>query len=416
MKYEELIAFRDNVAAPRMKEIIEKTEIPDGTCYLSNVEISFIDGRSWGYEDEIKADGLLYKDGKVTEYHYEETDAGIEAFVKEHKNCHLMSDAKLYVFNELEEMEIRTVMRSYSTLAKIFPEIEKLSALTMELSSFEWVKMQYLFEHGVEDKVIKKMTHNEYEKYLEELANKLHTDKDYNLHDFHRDTDMVVVTGFDLDKFLLSEERKAVINSFFTSDTLNESNNMLLQGRLVNGDMIYSLSLMLNCKPVQDNGLNSYFKNDEERLILTYCEGDISLVICDTETAYQKEVDSHNEFYKVSIPEKATLSEQIECASKISDSLDEHKEKTEDLVSALRSNISKKIMAREDVYQFSTGNKVNSREQYIGTVENVDEEGVYVFNERNPKNHQYFTLKLEDFKKWVDEGLYRLVTPRNMER
>ncbi|MBQ8039703.1 MAG: hypothetical protein IJ274_07545 [Lachnospiraceae bacterium] len=156
MTYEELVIFRENVVAPRMRRIIEETEIPEGLCYLTKLEISFLDGRNCGYESQIKADGLLYQNGKVTEYHYEEMDATVEEFVKAHAGCRFMSDAKFTLYDEMEEMEIQTVMRTSSHLARLYPDLGKLREIPMDLSSFEWVKMKFLYDNGVEDKAVSK--------------------------------------------------------------------------------------------------------------------------------------------------------------------------------------------------------------------------------------------------------------------
>ena len=120
------------------------------------------------------------------------------------------------------------------------------------------------------------------------------------------------------------------------------------------------------------------------------------------------------EFYKTHVKERDVKKELDGLIEDAKESV--RKKKTEDLDDSLQSYVSKKIMARENIHQFSTGNKVKTRERYIGTVEKVDEKGVHVFNEKNPKNHQHYTMKLEDFKKWVDEGLYRMVAPKNIER
>ena len=80
------------------------------------------------------------------------------------------------------------------------------------------------------------------------------------------------------------------------------------------------------------------------------------------------------------------------------------------------SYIGKKIMAREDISQFSTGLKVNIREKCIGTIQRIDNKLVYVFNDKNPEGYQHFSISLSDFVTRVNSGLYCFVTPRNASK
>lgn len=72
----------------------------------------------------------------------------------------------------------------------------------------------------------------------------------------------------------------------------------------------------------------------------------------------------------------------------------------------LRRYIGRKIMAYEDVFQFSTGQKVFRRGRNVGIVVAVDEDGVHMYDRKNPKGYQHYTLKKEDFRKWISENLY----------
>lgn len=91
----------------------------------------------------------------------------------------------------------------------------------------------------------------------------------------------------------------------------------------------------------------------------------------------------------------------------------------------------KKIYAVEDVFQFSTDDKVSERQKYIGTVEGFsDNKGyskawhvlnpyemiyVHMHNEKNPVGYQDYTLKVDDFLRWIQEGKYR-VPAKNFSR
>ena len=46
MNYKELDDFRVQVAEQRMKEILEKTELPEGLCCIDSLEFQLLDCRS----------------------------------------------------------------------------------------------------------------------------------------------------------------------------------------------------------------------------------------------------------------------------------------------------------------------------------------------------------------------------------
>lgn len=95
-----------------------------------------------------------------------------------------------------------------------------------------------------------------------------------------------------------------------------------------------------------------------------------------------------------------------------------------DIVNFLENLKGKKIYAAEDLFEFSSGNKVSTRETYIGTVKGFgnnkdclasfhrenpcDVVYVYMHNENNPKSYQDFAIKTEDFLGWVKEGKYKV--------
>lgn len=75
-----------------------------------------------------------------------------------------------------------------------------------------------------------------------------------------------------------------------------------------------------------------------------------------------------------------------------------------------KSLIGKKIMAYEDIYQFSTGQKVQTRGRGIGVIIGTDSENIHIYDRTNPKGHQEYSIKMSNFNKWIDEGLYRLTS------
>ena len=150
MTPEELLQFRDSIAFPAMKRLFEATDIPDGFCCINELSISFLDGRSCGVDSEIKATGLIYKDGQVEEYTFCEIDIDFAEFVEMHKDCVFMTDGTLQFFNELDEFQITTVMRSFDLCARICPDLEQYVNLDLVSNSSQkgirFEKMKYLYE------------------------------------------------------------------------------------------------------------------------------------------------------------------------------------------------------------------------------------------------------------------------------
>lgn len=150
MNSEELLQFRESVAFPALKKLFERTDIPDGFCCINELSVSFLDGRSCGVDSEIKATGLLFKNGEVEEYEFCEIDMDFAEFVDSHKNCVFMSDGTLKFRNELDEFEINTVMRQFALCARICPDLEAYVHLDLASSTSEkgiqFEKMMYLFE------------------------------------------------------------------------------------------------------------------------------------------------------------------------------------------------------------------------------------------------------------------------------
>lgn len=149
MNREDLLRFRDVVAYPAMKSLFEKTEIPEGFCCINDLSIAFFDGRSCGTDSEIKAQGLICRNGKIEEYSFCECDLSFSDFVEAHKDCAFSMDGKLQFYNELEELELRTVIRSFDICARICPELEEYIHLNRVSNSSElgirFEKMKYLF-------------------------------------------------------------------------------------------------------------------------------------------------------------------------------------------------------------------------------------------------------------------------------
>lgn len=144
MTNEELKRFRETVADPRLKQLYDKTEINDGTCYIDSLEISFIDGRSWGAENQIKAHGFVWKNGRSEEYIFEEYDVNINSFFENHKDSIFVSDGSLVIQDELLSMKMDTIFSNFAECSKIFPELLNIPEIQREYNPVAYHKMMHV--------------------------------------------------------------------------------------------------------------------------------------------------------------------------------------------------------------------------------------------------------------------------------
>ena len=146
----------------------------------------------------------------------------------------------------------------------------------------------------------KQMTHNEYMEYMKANANRLYTEKGYTMADYNRDCDSVEVLDYDLSRFGLSfsEEQLRVVNSYFTEENVSRLGNTMLRGHVMREGAHHLLANTLGMDVVVDRFYNGFFKNDADRCLLGFCEGDITLTLCETAEAYKQELASSVEFYR----------------------------------------------------------------------------------------------------------------------
>lgn len=117
----ELESFRDSVVTPHMMELFSNTEIPDGACY--------------------------------------------------NKDCVFLSDGSLLVSDELQEMELRTVIRNRQDCEKLFPEMNSQVDKNIEFWSLVFEKMKHLFrDQGKESQATRKLSLNEQISHASEIT------------------------------------------------------------------------------------------------------------------------------------------------------------------------------------------------------------------------------------------------------
>lgn len=151
-----------------------------------------------------------------------------------------------------------------------------------------------------------RMTHNEYMEFLKNNASRLYTDKGYSMADYNRDADRVEIIGFDLDRFGFDEKTRGFIDKVFSGAGEDKFGNLRLDGNVMDNALAFTIAGELGCELVKDKFYSGFFKNDEKRCVLEYCEGDIYLTLCETDERYQEAVEDYERFYGVR-PEKAEV-------------------------------------------------------------------------------------------------------------
>lgn len=151
-----------------------------------------------------------------------------------------------------------------------------------------------------------RMTHNEYFEFLKKNAERMYTDKGYTMAHYNRDAERVEIIGFDLDRFGFDEKNRGFIDKVFSGDGEDKFGNLRLEGNVQDNALAFTIAGELGCELVRDKFYSGFFKNDEKRCVLEYCEGDIYLVLCETDERYQEAVEDYERFYEVT-PRKIDL-------------------------------------------------------------------------------------------------------------
>lgn len=140
------------------------------------------------------------------------------------------------------------------------------------------------------------MTKNEYQKYLRELANRVHTEPGYTIKKFHEDSNAVEVEPWDLSRFSqLDEHTVKMINVLFNEDCISNDGQFMVRGSSFNETETKALGCICGD---YSNSYSYYAHNDKEFLIYTYCEGDTTLTIYPDKDTYAKGLEETRNWYK----------------------------------------------------------------------------------------------------------------------
>lgn len=140
------------------------------------------------------------------------------------------------------------------------------------------------------------MTKNEYKEFLKECANKYWTVPEYNKKEMDAELDAVEILPFDLQRFNLDPETEKWINLLFKEETTDRNGNYMLRGfTYYEREEVNHLNAHYGDYA---NAYSFYAYNDKENFIYTYCEGDTTLTLFETEEIYSKAKAETQQWYK----------------------------------------------------------------------------------------------------------------------
>lgn len=143
------------------------------------------------------------------------------------------------------------------------------------------------------------LTKNQYQDYLKILANRYYSDKDFSIEDYRQKADNVKILDFDLSAFPdISPKTQKYINKFFEYEDKDRNGNYMLRGTDCHSDHLRALIFSTLNLTGNIYGLSSYAYNDNELMIFTYCEGDITLTLFNNRAAYEADKKATIDWYK----------------------------------------------------------------------------------------------------------------------
>ena len=146
---------------------------------------------------------------------------------------------------------------------------------------------------------VRVMSHNQYQAFLQHNANRLCEDAGYTLEDYRRDAEGVELLPFRLEQFDLDSGVQDFINQRFTSISYTPAGDACLQCHVTSSVGSRFIADALGCELVCNQGFSGFYKNDRSRLLLEFCEGSVSLLICGSQKSYAAQLAEFNRFYEI---------------------------------------------------------------------------------------------------------------------
>ena len=133
------------------------------------------------------------------------------------------------------------------------------------------------------------VTNNEFNQICKDLASKYY--KNFSLYDALTDLYEIIPFNINTD----NEELKRVINILCTEE--EEKENKTKYKGMGSGSDIYTAKELLNMNFILDDYYSKSMYNDNLKLLVDYCEGDIYFTLCSNEESYQAEKQRSIKFY-----------------------------------------------------------------------------------------------------------------------
>ena len=133
------------------------------------------------------------------------------------------------------------------------------------------------------------VTNNEFNQICKDLASKYY--KKFSLYDALTDLYEIIPFTINTD----NEELKRVINILCTEE--EEKENKIKYIGMGSGSDIYTAKELLNMNFILDEYYSKSMYNDNLKLLVDYCEGDIYFTLCSNEESYQAEKERTINFY-----------------------------------------------------------------------------------------------------------------------
>ena len=133
------------------------------------------------------------------------------------------------------------------------------------------------------------VTNNEFNQICKDLASKYY--KNYSLYDALTDLYNIIPFNINTD----NDELKRIINILCTEE--EEKENKIKYKGMGSGSDIYTAKELLNMNFILDDYYSKSMYNDNLKLLIDYCEGDIYFTLCSNEESYQAEKQRSIKFY-----------------------------------------------------------------------------------------------------------------------
>ena len=133
------------------------------------------------------------------------------------------------------------------------------------------------------------VTNNQFNKICKDLASKYY--KKFSLYDALTDLYEIIPFAIDTD----NEELKRIINILCTEE--EEKENKIKYIGMGSGSDMYAAKDLLNMSFIFDEYYSKSMYNDNLKLLVDYCEGDIYFTLCSNEESYQAEKERTIKFY-----------------------------------------------------------------------------------------------------------------------